>query len=159
MVFIFASNFEFSAAEHIDVPLPPVGRIFGYCGLVDRNWSFGYRGLVWGSRSFGRLRLAERVRRRSPVITSEKIAGSLCRPALLGRLRAYYPGRAKQNYQRCCSHFRPLEKIEPDPTVPRFKELVRHLGPKFGPKHPDTRRKPNVSDCVRDGSLALEKPT
>ena len=66
--------------------------------------------------------LAEHMRRRGPVITREKIAGPLYRLALLGRLRAYNLGRhAKQDYQRCCSHFRPLEKTKPNPTVPRIR--------------------------------------
>jgi hypothetical protein len=39
MIFIFASNFEFSTDEHIDV----VGYIFefGFCGLAYRSWSLG----------------------------------------------------------------------------------------------------------------------
>jgi hypothetical protein len=54
------------------------------------------------------------VRRRSLVITSEKFTGPLGRLALLSRLRPYHPGsHAKENYQRCYSHFRPLENLNP----------------------------------------------
>ena len=87
MVFIFASNFEFSAASSSTYCAFWSVGVLEAAGFSTAIEASDNTGLCGAFEALDVLGLMGAVQRRGPVVTIEKIAGSLHRLALFGRLR------------------------------------------------------------------------